>query len=56
MFGAIDLVDDLVCYASAEQALDGLVGGHTFSLSNGLDPSKAGLPGELSEWICRRIG
>lgn len=36
-------------YASAQQALDDLCGGHTFSCSAG-DTSELGLPDEISEW------
>jgi hypothetical protein len=41
--------DNLGSYAQAWQALEDLVGGHTFSASCG-DTSKLGLPDELSEW------
>lgn len=37
-------------YHSAVAALDDLVGGHTFSPSDGLDTSEVGLPDELAEW------
>lgn len=36
-------------YASAQQALDDLCGGHTFSCSAG-DTSELGLPDEILEW------
>jgi predicted double-glycine peptidase len=41
--------EDLGKYAQPRQALDDLVGGHTFSASCG-DTSKLGLPEELSAW------
>lgn len=37
-------------YQTPEQALDDLVGGHTWSHSSGVDTSTLGLPDELSEW------
>lgn len=42
--------ESLGSYHSAVAALDDLVGGHTFSPSNGLDTSEIGLPDELAEW------
>jgi hypothetical protein len=42
--------EDLGAYATAQAALDDLVGGHTFFPSNGLDPSTCDLPEEISEW------
>lgn len=51
--GRFEVVFDdegLGSYHSAIAALDDLVGGHTYWPSNGLDPSTAGLPDELSEW------
>jgi hypothetical protein len=41
--------EDVGSYAEPWQALDDLVGGHTFSASCG-DTSKVGLPANLSEW------
>ncbi len=41
-------------YHSPGAALGDLVGGHTSWPSNGLDPSKAGLPDKLSEWTLVR--
>ena len=41
-------------YASAEQALGDLEGGHTDWPSCG-DPSRFGLPDELSEWTFIRL-
>lgn len=42
--------EDLGGYTTPEQALDDLVGGHTFSHSRCVDTSKLGLPDDLSEW------
>jgi hypothetical protein len=42
--------DGLGSYLTPQQARDDLVGGHTFSPSNGCDTSKLGLPEELSGW------
>lgn len=42
--------ESLGSYHSPEAALDDLVGGHTFSPSNGVDTSEVGLPDELSAW------
>jgi hypothetical protein len=42
--------EGLGSYFSPEQALDDLVGGHTFSPSSGIDPSEVGLPDQLSDW------
>ena len=41
---------DLGSYHSAEFALDDLVGGHTFSLPGGIDPTTIRLPRELAGW------
>jgi hypothetical protein len=43
-------------YGAPEQALDDLVGGHTYLPSNGVDPSTLGLPDELSEWTFMSSG
>jgi hypothetical protein len=51
--GRCDAVFDgesLGSYATPFQAPEDLVGGPTYSPSNGLDTSKAGLPEDLSEW------
>ena len=37
-------------YPAPQQAVDDLVGGHTFSLSTGHDTSELGLPDEIGEW------
>ncbi|MCF8476493.1 MAG: hypothetical protein K9G60_05655 [Pseudolabrys sp.] len=42
--------EDLGSYYSVEQALDDLVGGHTFFPSDGTDPSECELPEEINEW------
>jgi hypothetical protein len=42
--------EDLGGYISAEQALDDLVGGHTYAPSNDADTAALGLPHELREW------
>ena len=38
-------------YATAQQAAEGLAGGHTFSLPGGIDPSELGVPKDLGEWV-----
>lgn len=43
--------ESLGSYASPQQALDDLCGGHTFSLAGGIDSSRLDLPEDLSEWI-----
>ena len=42
--------ESLGSYATPEQALDDLVGGHTFSPSSNIDTTKLGIPRELSDW------
>lgn len=42
--------ESLGSYVSAMQALDDLLGGHTFSPPGGVDTSTLGLPDDLSEW------
>jgi len=42
--------EPLGSYEQPWGALDDLVGGHTFSLSNGVDTSTLDLPAELGEW------
>ena len=37
-------------YAYALQAVEDLAGGHTFSISSGIDTSTLGIPYELEEW------
>lgn len=46
--------DELGRYETPEAALDDLVGGHTYTPSNGVDTSTLGLPDELSEWAFAR--
>lgn len=47
--------ENLGSYHRPEAALDDLVGGHTFTPSNGVDTSEVGLPEDLSEWERRPI-
>lgn len=42
--------ENLGSYYSPQHAADDLAGGHTFSLSNGADTSKLGIPEDISEW------
>lgn len=42
--------ENLRSYYSPRHAADDLSGGHTFSLSNGVDTSTLGIPGDISEW------
>jgi hypothetical protein len=37
-------------YARPEQAAEDLAGGHTSSISSGIDTSALGIPEDLSEW------
>lgn len=37
-------------YSTAQQAVDDLAGGHTFSISGGVDTATLGIPDELGEW------
>ena len=51
--GRFDVIlsdESLGSYASPDLALCDLLGGHTYSPSNGLDTSNAGLPEDLTEW------
>jgi hypothetical protein len=45
--------DGLGNSVSPQQALDDLVGGHTFSPSDGVDTSQLGLPDNLNDWESR---
>ena len=36
--------------ARPEQAAEDLAGGHTFSISSGVDTADLGIPADLSEW------
>ncbi len=42
--------ESLGAYATPQQALDDLAGGHTFGTPTGIDTSACGLPDDLSEW------
>jgi len=42
--------EDLGSYATPQQAVDDLAGGHTYWPSSGLDPSELGIPEDLSFW------
>lgn len=42
--------EPLGAYSTPEMAVDDLAGGHTFSISNGVDTATLGIPDELSEW------
>jgi hypothetical protein len=54
-FSAIYEEDDLGWYDSPQQAVDDLVGGHTFSTLNDVDTSQCGLPQALEDWSFVRI-
>ncbi len=45
--------ESLGSYATPQQALDDLCGGHVFSIPGGIDPAKLGLPDDLAEWASR---
>ena len=38
-------------YSTAQEAVENLAGGHTFSLPGGIDPSDLGVPEELGDWV-----
>jgi len=42
--------DSLGSYASDWQAAEDLAGGHTFSISSGIDTSTLGIPEHLGAW------
>jgi len=42
--------ESLGSYAHAWQAAEDLLGGHTFSISSGIDTSSLGIRVELEEW------
>lgn len=42
--------EDLGSYANAQQAAEDVAGGHTFSISSGIDTATLGIPEELGEW------
>ena len=37
-------------YATAQQAVDDLVGGHTFTPPGGVDTASLGIPHDVTEW------
>ena len=42
--------DDLGSYLTAQQAVDDLCGGHTFTPSSGVDTDTLGLPADVADW------
>lgn len=42
--------ESLGSYARPEQAAEDVAGGHTFSLSNGIDTATLGIPEDLGGW------
>lgn len=42
--------DSLGSYANEWQAAEDLAGGHTFSISSGIDTSTLGIPEDLGDW------
>lgn len=42
--------ETLGSYATPQQAVEDLAGGHTFSISSGVDTSTLGIPEDLVEW------
>jgi hypothetical protein len=42
--------ESLGSYATPEQAAEDLAGGHTFSISVGVDTATLGIPDEVTEW------
>ena len=42
--------ESLGSYATPEQAVDDLAGGHTFSPPSGIDTATLGIPADLGEW------
>jgi hypothetical protein len=46
--------ENLGGYISPQQAADDLSGGHTLSLSNGIDTSTLGIPEDISEWSYKK--
>jgi hypothetical protein len=43
--------ESLGSYATAQQAVEDLVGGHTFSLPGDIDPAELGVPEDLENWV-----
>lgn len=46
--------ESLGSYARPEQAAEDVAGGHTFSISSGIDTATLGIPEDPSEW--RKVG
>lgn len=42
--------ESLGSYATPQQAAEDLAGGHTFSISSGIDTATLGIPDEVTEW------
>jgi hypothetical protein len=42
--------ESLGSYYSAQHAAEDLAGGHTFSISSGIDTADLGIPYDVSEW------
>ena len=42
--------ESLGSYTQSWQAAEDLAGGHTFSISRGIDTATLGIPAELGEW------
>ncbi len=42
--------ETLGSYKTANQAAEDLAGGHTFSISSGIDTATLGIPDSVSEW------
>jgi hypothetical protein len=42
--------ESLGSYPTAQQAAEDLAGGHTFSISSGIDTATLGIPDEVTEW------
>lgn len=42
--------ESLGSYAAAWQAAEDVAGGHTFTISSGIDTGTLGIPYDLSEW------
>ena len=43
--------ESLGSYMTAQQAVEDLVGGHTFSLPGDIDPAELGVPEDLENWV-----
>jgi hypothetical protein len=43
--------ESLGSYSTAQQAVEDLAGGHTFSLPGGIDPAELGVSEELEDWV-----